>query len=133
VSFGRFLPPDYSRGDESTVGGYAAVHGRAAALEGKDGLSYSLEVLADETGDSTRPFGAYLLFLQWRRVGEQGIEAHLETEFLAYGDSADAAMAIVRGTTLTECQRLLDALIAARDGAGNRRRWVDVMREDDST
>jgi hypothetical protein len=132
VSFGRFLPPDYARGDETTVGGYAAVHGRAAALEGRDGLSYSLEVLADETGDPARPFGAYLLFLQWRRVGEQGVDAHLETEFLAYGDTAESAMAAVRHTALSECQRLLDALITARDGADSRRRWYDVMREDDA-
>lgn len=131
MSHGHFLPPDYSRGDESTVGGYAAVHGRAAALEGKDGMSYSLEVLTDETGDLARPFGAYLLFLQWRRVGAQGIEGHLESEFLAYAQSAAEAGALVAQTPITECQRLLDALVAARDGNSGRR-WYDVMREDDA-
>lgn len=128
MSHGRFLPPDYARGDESTVGGFAAVHGRAAALEGKDGLSYSLEVLTDDTGDPARPYGAYLLFLQWRRMGEQGIESHLETDFLAHADSPDAARALVDATPLAECQRLLDALIVARGDGG--RRWYDVMRED---
>ena len=113
------------------MGGYAAVHARAAALEGRDGLSYSLEVLADETGDMARPFGAYLMFLQWRRMGEQGIDGHLETDFLVYADSADDAVARVSATTLTECQRLLDALIAARDGDRGRR-WFDVMRADDA-
>lgn len=132
MSHGRFLPPDYSRGDESTVGGYAAVHGRAAGLEGKDGVSYSLEVLTDETGDPARPYGAYLLFLQWRRIGEQGVEGHLESEFIAFGATADAAAAQAQGTPLTECQRMLDALIAARDGAARGRRWYDVMREDDA-
>jgi len=130
VSHGRFLPPDHGRGDETTVGGYAAVHGRAAALEGKDGRSYSLEVLTDDTSDASRPYGAYLLFLQWRRMGEQGIEAHLETDFLAYADTAEGARALVAATPLTECQRLLDALVAARDGGGTGRRWFDVMRED---
>jgi hypothetical protein len=130
VSHGRFLPPDHSAGDERTVGGYAAVHGRAAALEGRDGLSYSLEVLTDDTGDPGRPFGAYLLFLQWRRVGEQGIDAHLETDFLAFGATPAEAAALVAATPLTECQRLLDALIHARDGDRGRR-WFDVMREDD--
>jgi hypothetical protein len=131
VSHGRFLPPDHSRGDERTVGGYAAVHGRAAGLEGKDGCSYSLEVMTDETGEPERPHGAYLVFLRWRRMGEQGVEGHLETDFLAYADTAEAAAAQVAATPLTECQRLLDALIAVRDGDRGRR-WFDVMREDDA-
>lgn len=130
MNHGRFLPPDHARGDETTVGGYAAVHGRAAALEGRDGLSYSLEVLADETGDAARPFGAYLFFLRWRRIGEQGVEGHLETDFLAWAGSAPEAQAQVGATPLTECQRLLDALIAERDGARGRR-WYDVMRDED--
>jgi len=130
VSHGRFLPPDYARGDEHTVGGYAAVHGRAAALEGTDGLSYSLDVLTDSTGDPSRPFGAYLLFLQWRRMGEQGIEGHLESDFLAYAATADAASVVVRAMTLTECQRVLDTLVAERDGARSRRKWYDVMRDE---
>ena len=131
MSTGRFLPPDPSRGDEHTVGGYAAVHGRAAALEGRDGLSYSLEVLTDDTGDAARPFGAYLVFLQWRRMGEQGIDGHLETDFLTFANTADEAQALARTMPLTECQRLLDALVAARDGDRGRR-WIDVMREDDA-
>ncbi len=131
MNHGRFLPPDHARGDERTVGGFAAVHGRAAALEGRDGLSYSLEVLTDETGDPARPFGAYVVFLQWRRIGEQGIEGHLETEFLAYADSAEGAHALASATPLTECQQLLDALVRARDGEHGRR-WFDVMREDDT-
>jgi hypothetical protein len=130
VNHGRFLPPDSSRGDETTVGGYAAVHGRAAALEGKDGLSYSLELLTDDTGDPVRPFGAYLVFLQWRRMGEQGIDGHLETDFLAYAQTASQALALAGAMPLAECQRLLDALVAARDG--NRgRRWFDVMHDED--
>lgn len=131
MSHGRFLSPDYSRGDERTVGGYAAVHGRAAALEGRDGLSYSLEVLTDDTGDPARPYGAYVLFLQWRRMGTQGIDAHLETEFLAYGKTPDEAVARAASTPLTDCQQMLDALIRVRDGDKGRR-WFDVMREDDA-
>ncbi len=129
MSHARFLPPDHARGDETTVGGYAAVHGRAAALEGRDGLSYSLEVMTDDTGDAARPCGAYLVFLQWRRMGEQGIAGHLETEFLTFGPHADDAAAQAGALPLTECQRLLDALVAARDGASGRR-WFDVMRDE---
>lgn len=130
MSHGRFLPPDYSRGDENTVGGFAAVHGRAAALEGKDGLSYSLELLTDDTGDPSRPVGAYLIFLKWRRIGAQGIEGHLETDFLAYAQTAAEALALAGATPITECQRLLDALVTARDG-DHGRRWFDVMRDED--
>ena len=44
---GRFIPPDHSKGDESTLGGYMAVHARPAAFEGSDGMSYSVEILAE--------------------------------------------------------------------------------------
>ena len=48
---GRHLPPDYGAGDERTLGGYMAVHARPAAFEGSDGLSYSVDVAVDETGE----------------------------------------------------------------------------------
>ena len=62
----QFLPADHSLGDANTIGGYMAVHARPAAFEGKDGVSYSVEIMADETGEKDRPFGAYLLFVKWR-------------------------------------------------------------------
>lgn len=106
------------------------MHGRAAALEGPDGLPYSLEVLTDETGDAVRPHGAFLVFLQWRRVGEPGVAGHLESEFVAYADSAQEAINLAGDTPLAECQRLLDALVIARDGDSGRR-WFDAMRDED--
>jgi len=127
---GRFIPPEHDKGDETTVGGYAAVHGRAAALEGRDGLSYSLEVLTDETGDPARPYGAYLMFMQWRRMGEQGIEGHLESEFLTFADNEPDAARLAGALPLADAQQLLDDLVAARDGEGGPR-WFDVMRAED--
>ncbi len=127
---GQHLPPEYEKGDETTVGGYAAVHSRPAALEGRDGMSYSLDLLSDSTGEAARPFGAYLIFVQWARVGAQKAEGHLETDFLAWGSTADDAERALGSMTLTDAQRALDALVAARDG-GSTRRWWDVMREDD--
>ena len=126
---GQHLPADYSLGDESTVGGYAAVHARPAALEGRDGLSYSLDVLTDTTDDPARPFGAYLLFVQWSRMGAQKVDGHLESGFVAWGATADAADRALRVMPLVEAQRILDTLIRDRDGDSNRR-WLDVMRED---
>jgi hypothetical protein len=105
------------------------VHARPAALEGRDGLSYSLDVLTDATDDPERPFGAYLLFVQWTRIGAQKVDGHLESGFLAWGTTADRADRALRAMPLAEAQRILDTLIRDRDGDSNRR-WWDVMNED---
>lgn len=127
---GQHLPPEYEKGDETTVGGYAAVHARPAALEGRDGMSYSLDVLSDSTGEAARPFGAYLIFVQWSRMGAQKAEGHLETDFLAWGSSDAEAERALGAMPLADAQRALDALVSARDG-GSSRRWWDAMREDE--
>lgn len=130
----RFLPPDPSRGDENTIGGYMAVHGRPAAFEGSDGLSYSVAIEADRAGDPAsdpaRAWGAYLLFLRWRRMGPQGIEGHLESPFLAWGATPDAARAALGARSLADTRAVLESLIRAQDG-GSGRRWWDVMREEE--
>lgn len=127
---GRFLPPDHSRGDANTIGGYAAVHARPAAFEGSDGLSYSVEIVVDDTGVAGRPFGAYLLFLKWRRIGAQGIEGHLETDYLTYGPTEEAARASIGELTLDAVKRLLDELIRERSAHQSSRRWWDAMRDE---
>ena len=128
---GRFIPPDHSRGDANTIGGYAAVHARPAAFEGSDGMSYSVEIVVDETGIVGRPFGAYFMFLRWRRVGTQGIEGHLETDYLAYGATEDAAREAIGAMMLTAVKRLLDDLIGEQSAGRPTRRWWDAMRDDD--
>jgi len=131
VTPGQHLPPEYEKGDETTVGGYAAVHSRPAALEGRDGMSYSLDIISDSTGEPApeRTFGAYLIFVQWARLGAQKAEGHLETDFLSWGRTADDAENALRAMTLVDAQRALDSLVAARDGASTRR-WFDVMRDE---
>lgn len=128
---GQHLPADYSKGDERTVGGYAAVHARPAALEGRDGFSYSLEVVSDTTDEANpdRRFGAYLLFVQWARLGAQQVSGHVESEFLSWSATPEAAQAMVNALTLVEAQATLDALIATRDGEKSRR-WWDAMRDE---
>lgn len=128
---GQFLPADHSKGDANTLGGYAAVHDRPAAFEGADGFSYSVEIVADETPGADGPFGAYLLFIQWARVGAASPQGHLETDYLAHAESESAARAAVGGMALADVKRALDALIAARDGGPSTRRWWDAMRADD--
>lgn len=127
---GQYIPPDPSKGDESTVGGYAAVHGRPAALEGRNGFSYSVEILSDATDEPGRPFGAYLLFVQWSRLGAQKVEGHLESPFIEWANSACEAEDAARRLPLVEAQRILDALIRAREGDSSRRWWTAVEADD---
>jgi hypothetical protein len=127
---GRFIPPDPSKGDENTIGGYMAVHARPAAFQGSDGLSYSVAIEADRTGEAERPFGAYFLFVRWRRMGTQGVEGHLESPFLAFGDSAAAAREALGAMALNAVRAVLEELIRASTPAAPRR-WWDVMRDED--
>jgi hypothetical protein len=131
VTPGQYLPPDPSKGDESTVGGYAAVHGRPAALEGRDGFSYSIEILSDATGEPARPVGAYLMFVQWSRLGAQKVEGHVESDFLAWGVTVDEAERAAGTMSLASAQSVLDGLLNARDGASTRRWWDAVEVKDD--
>src|SRR5215207_7562036 len=127
----HFHPADHSKGDANTVGGYAAVHARPAAFEGSDGYSYSVEVCADATGDPAAPWGGYLLFLRWRRLGAQGVEGHLESDFLAYGATEAEALAATGRLPLQEARTRLEALVAERrDASAPARRWWDVMRDE---
>lgn len=126
---GHFIPPDFSKGDPGTLGGYMAVHDRPAAFEGSDGFSYSVAIEADlvERGE----YAAWLLFLRWRRVGPQGVEGHIESDYLARGATPGEARDAVGRMPLGDVKALLDRLIAARPEPPQRR-WWDVMREDDA-
>jgi hypothetical protein len=104
---GQHLPPDYSRGDERTVGGYAAVHGRPAALEGPDGASYSVDVLVDETGQAGAPWGAYLFFVRWS-AGQPALAGHVESDFLVRAGTAAEAQATLGAWSLTDVQQVLN-------------------------
>lgn len=125
---GRFLPADHSKGDANTIGGYAAVHGRPAAFEGTDGMSYSVEIAVDRV-DGADPFAAYFLFLRWRRVGPQGVEGHLESDYQCYAASPEAAVSALGAMPLNEVRDLLNTVIAERS-SGSARRWWDVMHDE---
>jgi hypothetical protein len=126
---GRFLPPDHSKGDEQTLGGYMAVHARPAAFEGVDGASYSADIAVDETGDVEAPVGAYVIFLRWG-AGDPRVVGHLESDFLARARTEDEARAEVGALSLTETKRLLDELIRASQPVTGERPWWDVMRDE---
>lgn len=123
---GRFLPANLDAGDANTIGGYRAVHARPAAFEGKDGASYSVEILADEVRDPRGRFGAYLLFVRWRR-GDPVASGHLETDYVAFGESEESARASLGAMLLSEVKRTLDELISRAETSS--RPWYDVMRD----
>jgi len=126
---GRFIPPDHSKGDPNTIGGYMAVHDRPAAFEGSDGASYSVEIVSDSSGDKDRPFAAYLLFVRWGH-GDPVASGHLETEFLAFAPSESEARDIVGALRLNEVKSTLDALIKAK--RTEERPWWNEMRGEDN-
>ena len=127
---GRHLPADHGRGDANTIGGYAAVHGRPAAFEGPDGFSYSAEIVTTPTGHPERPWGAWLLFVQWARVGATSPSGHVETDFLAEADTEDDARAVVAAMSLAEVRAALHAAVAERANGAPARRWWDAMRDE---
>jgi hypothetical protein len=112
---GQFLPADHSRGDANTIGGYMAVHSRPAAFEGKDGSSYSVDIVSDDSGNRDQPFAAYLLFVRWGE-GNSVASGHLETGYLAFGKTEEEVLAAVGALKLSEVRSLLDDLIAGREG-----------------
>lgn len=127
---GRFIPPDHSKGDPNTIGGYMAVHDRPAAFEGSDGASYSVEIVTDESGDRDQPFGAYLLFVRWGH-GDPVATGHLETDFLALAASEDEARRRVGALLLNDVKAKLDTLIKARHAQSLQ--WWDAMRREGSS
>jgi hypothetical protein len=92
--------------DESTLGGYIAVHMRPPGFEGVDGGAYTVDVVVDETG-------GYLLFLHWD--GEPpAIRGHLESDYLVRGADESMIRAALDRLPLLEVKATLDALIRAR-------------------
>ncbi len=126
----QFAPPSADAGDEATVGGYAAVHGRPAAFESVDGYSYSVELCADETGEGgAARWGGYFLFLRWRRLGAQGVEGHLESDFVTRAPTEVEALDRLGRVSLRLAKATLDTLVRKRRRAegGAERRWWTVM------
>jgi hypothetical protein len=126
----HYRPPDHSKGDESTIGGYAAVHDRPAAFEGSDGFSYSVELMAEHTDDPQTPWAGFILFVKWARLGAQTPEGHLESDYLVHSASEAEARRDLGRLTLDAVKALLDRLIASRAGSTPTRRWWDAMRDE---
>jgi len=95
--------------DDTTLGGYQQVHGRPPAFGAVDGQAYSVDTFADRSAGDER-FGAALLFVRWDDGGRPA--GHLETDYLAFGSTADEALAPVLALTLEEVKAHLDQCVA---------------------
>lgn len=124
----QFLPADHSRGDANTVGGYAAVHSRPPAFEGKDGASYSVEIMTDETGDMANPWAGYLLFVRYRH-GDPIAAGHVETGYLRLAQTEEAARAEVGAMLLNDALAELNSVLVSRVV---NQPWWEVMKNEAS-
>lgn len=103
-------PPGVS---DDTLGGYTAVHGRAAAFQGSDGEPYTVAVETEETGDPAAPWAAYLVFVRWAQTGT-AIMGHMETGDLASAATEEAARDALLALPLEQVRRVLDETILRR-------------------
>jgi hypothetical protein len=106
-----------------------AVHDRPAAFEGSDGASYSVEIVTDESGDKTKPYAAYFLFVRWGR-GDPVASGHLETDYLSFAKTEAEARRVAGEMKLSDVKTRLDALI--HGGKSNEKTWWDAMRGEGS-
>jgi len=98
---------------DDTLGGYQAVHGRAAAFQASDGEPYTAAVETDESGDPAAPWSAYLVFVRWAQTGT-AIMGHLETGDLATAATEDEARAALESLPLARVREILEETIRAR-------------------
>ena len=104
--------------DDTTLGGYAAVHGRAAAFEGADRQPYTVAIEAERNEDGDEPWGAYLVFLRWAETGS-AIMGHVTTDDLARGATEAEARKRIEAIPLSRAREILDQTIADRDTASD--------------
>jgi hypothetical protein len=122
----QFLPADHSKGDANTVGGYTAVHARPPAFEGRDGASYSVEIMTDETGERLRPWAGYLLFVRYD-AGDPIASGHIETDYLRYAESEEDARGQIGAMLLNDAVAELNKAIEEKSAS---RPWWEAMRDE---
>ena len=104
--------------EDATLGGYERVHQRPPAFGGPDGQAYTVATLVDDDPDAAGRYGAALMFVRWSSAGERAV-GHLETEYLAFGNSPDEAVGPLLDLSLTEVKTHLDRCIARASGTAS--------------
>ena len=97
---------------EFTLGGYMALHERAAAFTGSDGLPYSVALWIDDEPDDRGRYGGALLFVRWTKAGDT-TDGHLETDYLVWGHTVEEARERLGALSLYDVKAHLDEMIAA--------------------
>jgi hypothetical protein len=123
---GQFLPADHSKGDANTLGGYIAVHDRPAAFEGRDGASYSVEIITDADAERGARFSSYILFIRWRE-GDPVASGHLETPYLSSGNTEAESRRTIEQMMLNDVRGELDRLIREPERS---RPWYEAARDE---
>lgn len=100
----RLNPATPDGADDTTLGGYTAVHGRAAAFESADGEPYTVAIETERVEDG---WTAYLVFLRWAATGT-AVMGHLETGDLAVAATEDEARAALAELPLRRVKQILD-------------------------
>jgi hypothetical protein len=114
--------PEHARpaaqADDSTLGGYFAVHDRPPAYAGPDGHPYTVSPETEKTANLRAPYAGYLVFPRWAETGV-GIVGHVATPTLVECASVEEALRRLGELSLLEVQGLLaDAIASEREGAG---------------
>ena len=99
--------------DETTLGGYPAVHGRAPAFEGSDGQPYTAAIETERAEGEAEQWVAYLVFLRWAQTGST-VMGHVETGDLTGAPTEEEARAALEALPLTAVKVILDQEIARR-------------------
>lgn len=104
------LNPEPQEGvEDTTLGGYPAVHGRAPAFEGVDGEAYTAAVETEWQEEEQR-YAAYLVFLRWAGSGN-AVMGHVETPDLAHHADESGAREALEALPLREIKKILDQTI----------------------
>ena len=112
----RLNPIPSQEVDDTTLGGYSAVHGRAPAFEGIDGSAYTVAIETEPSESGDGGWVSYLVFVRWADGGT-AIMGHLETEDVVSGDSQGEARKAAEAIPLTRVKQILDQSIE------RKRRW----------
>ncbi len=96
---------------EITLGGYLAKHDRPPAFGGSDGEPYSVDLWIDDAPDELGRYGAALVFVRWSPAGDRPV-GHLDSDYLAWGESPGDAEARIKLLSLYDVKAALDAAIA---------------------
>lgn len=104
--------------DDSTLGGYFAVHSRPPAFEACDGQPYTVSIETERSPDLRAPVAGYLLFPRWAETGV-GIVGHVATPLLWRGPTKEAVVEAAGAASLRMVQRLLNEAVLKKSAGSD--------------